>query len=91
MKHRKQRRTLADVRRELIARRIHAFMAWRMALARFWRIDLLWRALKLRWVYARREKVLRQMLQRSMSPDWRDTRPKAKLRRLGLLPPVNNI
>jgi hypothetical protein len=88
VKNRKPRRTLADVRRELIARRIHAFFAWRTALSRFWRIDLLWRAVKLRWAYAKRERVLGELLKRNMSPDWRDARPKALRRRLGLLPPV---
>jgi hypothetical protein len=81
----KQRRTLADVRREMIARRIHAFFAWRAALSRFWRIDLLWRAIKLRWVYARRERVLGVLLKNKMSPDWRDSRPKKLQRKLGIL------
>lgn len=80
----KPRRTLADVRRELIARRIHAFLAWRMALARFWKLDLLWNSVKLRWVYRKRERALRALLANKMSPDWRDSRPNKLQRKLGL-------
>jgi hypothetical protein len=59
-----------------------------MAIAKFWHLGHVWRALHFRWVNARRRRALEALLANKMSPDWRDTRPKKLRRKLGLLPPV---
>jgi hypothetical protein len=82
----KPRRTLRDVYVEIGKSRIADFIAWRLALARFWRFDLVWRALRFRIVNARRRKALIALARNKMSPDWRDSRPLKLQRKLGLKP-----
>jgi hypothetical protein len=84
----KPRRTLKEVRVEILRSRIADLAAWRLALSKFWRIDLLWAALHFRWVNARRRRALLALSRANMSPDWQDARPAKLRRKLGLLPPL---
>lgn len=88
MKNQTPRRTLQSVHVEIGKGRIADFVAWRLALARFWRLDLVWRALRFRAVNARRRRALVALAKNKMSPDWRDARPAKLRRRLGLLTPI---
>ena len=71
-----QRRALQSVRAEILKSRLAEFAAWRLALARFWRLDLVWAALHFRFVASRRRRALLALLRAKMSPDWRDSRPR---------------
>jgi hypothetical protein len=84
----KPRRTLKSVYEEIYKSRIADFLAWRLALARCWRIDLVWTAIKFRMINSRRRRVLIRLAEARMSPDWRESRPKKLQRKLGILPPV---
>ncbi len=86
----KPRRTLRSLYIEIIKSRLADFAAWRMALSRPWRIDLIWIAIKFRFVNARRRRAALALVKRNMSPDWRDSCPKKTQRKLGLIPPINS-
>ena len=82
------RRTLFWVYREIIRSRASDLVTWRMALARPWRIDLLYHAIRFRIINRRRRNAMLALAKHRMSPDWRSSLPKKQQRKLGMIPSI---
>jgi len=89
MEPRRTKRTLQDVRRELVKARVADAVAVSLSLRRWWHPVLWYRSLWFLYKNRRRQKILAEMNRKSMGFDWRDSRPKKLQRQLGILPPVN--
>lgn len=86
-----KRKTLSDVRRDVVKSRLADLVAWRMALRQFWRPVLVWRSLKFRWQNRKRRGVLFQLLEKQMSPDWRCSLPKKQQRAMGMISQLKTL